>query len=304
MKVEQALESVLACPVCHGRLVRVGDRIACRTCDENFSIVDEIPVLMNRGQGVQEAERRMRDAVAAEVADADESAMAIVRLHHCVPVMEQRAIEFRSSFAASEFVLDVGIGYGWHWRGSGTGAPVIGVDMSLGSLRVARHLLRDEDNVFLICADAAALPIRDCSIAGVWSVQVFQHFTDDLFMRVQRELDRVLAKRFAIEIYNLNPASAHRVIYQLFRKPFHVRGRLGEMELNRLSGTEALQKWGTLREGRTTVGYGFSELFFHPNFRVRPSHYPARLERFLTRTLPFLSRSIARQVHVRVESKE
>jgi len=302
--LRQALAQVLGCPRCEGRLELedASSRVRCAACGGAFPVRDGIPVFTLEGSGSQEGERAFRDRLAADhVATERGALLETVAEHHCVPVMRQRATAFASRSDATDWLLDVGIGWGWHWMGRSTGARVLGVDMSLGSLRLARRLLGKTDRVVLLCADATALPLRHRSVTGLWSVQAFQHMPERVLERATAELDRTLRDDFRMEISNLNPALAHRIIYRLAGRRLHRQGRVGEMELSRRTGREWAAVWRDFRGARSRVFVGYSELFFHPDLGVRPREYPLRLERALAR-VPAIARLIARQVDVRVES--
>lgn len=306
---QAVVEDVLACPQCAGSL-ELDERLACvrcPTCARRYPLTDGIPVFLDRGSSLgQEDERQFRDAVAApHLGGEADSLMGFVAQHHCVPMMRQRAWEFKAQFAPGEWLLDVGVGWGWHWTGGGRGARVIGLDMSLTGLRLARRLLRQHDDaVALVCADAASLPIRTRSIAGVWSVQAFQHFPREILVRVQAELDRVLRDRFRMAICCANPAWLYRAVYRLCGKRFHRRGKRGPMEVNHFSAEEWAALWQGFRGGAPRIRSGYSELFFHPEFHLRPRRYPVRLEQALvTRARP-LAALVARQVDVRIEAED
>ena len=250
----------------------------------------------------QESEREFRDRLAAgHAVTARPALLEMVAQFHCVSVMRRRAKEFASRFSAGDRLLDVGIGWGWHWQGHTSGPLVIGVDMSIGNLQLARRVLGKTDRVVLVCADAAALPLRRGSIAGVWSVQAFQHMPERVLAQAKAEIDRTLREDFRIEMSNLNPALLHRIVYRLAGRRLHRRGRMGEMELSRRTAQEWARVWRDFRRGRCRLSTGYSELFFHPDLQLRPRRYPLRLERVLAR-VPALARLIARQVDVRVES--
>jgi ubiquinone/menaquinone biosynthesis C-methylase UbiE len=248
----------------------------------------------------QESERELRDRLAAAHAISSRPALLdTVAEYHCVPVMRRRAQDFAARFTPNDRVLDVGIGWGWHWHGRTDGPCVIGVDMSVGNLRLARRVLGKTDRVLLVCADAAALPLRDDSLAGVWSIQTFQHMPERVLAQAKSELDRVLREDFSIEMSDLNPGLLLRIVYRLAGRRLHRRGRMGEMELSRRTAREWTRIWSDFRRGRCRLSTGYSELFFHPDLHLRPRRYPLRLERALG-WLPMLARMIARQVDVRI----
>lgn len=305
MDLAQAFEEVLACPVCKGRLVltEAGARIGCTSCGGVYPIQDGIPMLLNPDLLAQEEERRCRDAVAERFLRSDRpQLLEEVARHHSIPVMLKESREFQQKFKPQEWILDLGIGWGWHWEGNDPGLKILGVDMSLPNLIIAKRLLGKNDSVLLVCADAAMLPVGDRTISGVWSVQVFQHFPPHVLDCVQTELARVLREdEWTMAIYNLNPPLLHKLIYRLLGRKMHVRGQFGEMLLNRFSAREWTGIWRNFRQGLPTISHSYSELFFHPEFRWRPRRYPMKLERLLARRLPGLAAIFARQVQIRLE---
>lgn len=301
--LNEALKQILACPKCRGRLEVSTAGLACPNCGAEYRIKDGILCFFDVGEDDrQSGERAIRDNYMSRFEQ--EEARAIIKnvsLHHCLSVMGGRAQEFRKMFSEEDWILDLGSGSGWCWSRTNGGALVL-VDFSLASLKAAQRLLRPEDRALLVWADARALPFRDRTIAGVWSVQVFQHFPVDVYDAVKTELDRVLSQPFVVEIYNLNASWVHEKIYGILGKTFHRRGKLGEMELNRLSLMEHTETWKEFRHSTRITG-GYSELFFHPDFRFRPWFYPARLERLLAKWLPGIASLFARQLHIRIDGR-
>lgn len=305
----EALDTLLACPVCHGMLKCDGSgdsEIRCLTCERRYPINDGIPVLFGVSGGAQRDEQTFRNTLAtAQLNDSQEALVRAATRYHCESVMRKRAGTFCAQFGANRWVLDLGVGYGWHWVGAPGPAKIIGLDMSVESLRLAKKVLAaDRDRVLLVCSDAAALPIRDQRIAGVWSVQVFQHFPNEVLLAVQEELDRVLSSEFAIEIHNLNPAALYRLAYFIVGKVFPVRGKTGPMERNCYTMKEWYGLWRGFRPEDVEMSGGYSELFFHPDLHLCLSPYPLLLEEHLVRIIPDFAALFARQVQVRIKSRD
>ena len=170
-------------------------------------------------------------------------------------------------------------------------------------LRLARTLLgRQGRRVVLVCADASSLPIRDRCLAGVWSVQAFQHFPEEVLIGVQAELDRVLQERFVAQMIQSHAPWCYTILYRLARRRFHREGKVGALLVANRSARAWEALWRGFRGGRCRLQMGFSELFFHPELRLRWAHrYPVRLEQVLTRRAPRLAALVARQVEVRLE---
>lgn len=218
--------------------------------------------------------------------------------------MRKRAGEFYRRFDSSQWVLDLGVGYGWYWAGASGVAKIIGIDMSMGNLRLAKKLLSAEGTkVLLVCSDAAALPIRNHRISGVWSVQVLQHFPQVVLAAVQEELDRVLSDEFFLEIHNLNPAVLYRLAHFVAGQSFCRRGHMGSMERNCYTMKEWNELWRFFRKGRVETSGSYSELFFHPDLHLCVRPYPLLLEECFARLVPKFAALFARQVQVRIESR-
>lgn len=118
---------------------------------------------------LQGNERSFRDATSAIHAEDDpQTLLRVAGRHHSVPLMGKLANEFHAGFRQTDWILDIGVGFGWHWHRLGNGAKVLGLDLSLGNLRLAcRFLSSEAPHVVLVCGDVAVLPIRDRMITGV-----------------------------------------------------------------------------------------------------------------------------------------
>lgn len=308
--LELALEQVLACPACQGRLAleTSGEFLHCDGCGSQTPLVEGIPVFSPAGLGPEDPqaeEIRFRDRLAKEeLSRATPDLLEGVGKHHCVSVMKTYAHRFRNRFSANDWLLDIGTGYAWPWKSAGPGPLIVGIDLSLGNLLLAKKLLgRSPHPVLLVCANASRLPLADRSFSGLWSVQAFQLFPEPVFQRVQAELDRVLRKEFRMELHHLHPAPFYRLLYRLRGKRLHRRGRAGPFETNRLLPEEWIRRWDSFRGGRFKVSTGYSELFFHPELGVRPRPYPSGLERFLCLRAPAFASLFARQGCLRFENR-
>lgn len=251
----------------------------------------------------QEDEQKMRDdemrKVVAELPESE--ILKLVGRHHCLPVMQKKAAAFRASFSSNNWIVDIGGGTGAYWRGT-RGAKILLVDFSYEMLRTAKVLLHERDDVLLVHADAARLPFMNHSIAGWWSVQVFQHFPFKQQKNVLIELRRVLRQEWHAEITNLNPSLLYRIIYKLCGKRFHLRGTTDTFELNLFTAKE----WSNFFNQLLTVSEQskiqgtYSELFFHPNFKIFPTPYPLAFEMWLTRVSPWVCSLFARQSQLNI----
>jgi ubiquinone/menaquinone biosynthesis C-methylase UbiE/uncharacterized protein YbaR (Trm112 family) len=301
--IEQGLVEVLCCPACKGGLEASGvEGVECLTCGRRYPVKDGILVLMGDDGVVRQPEElSMRERVADAYHGATpEETMKIVSLHHSTPVMSRRAKAFRSTIGRPGWVLDVGSGTGYYWAGT-SGGKLILIDFAFGNLKAAQLLLGGQGDILFVQADASRLPVKDASLAGIWSVQVTQHFPDAVMAPFLEEVKRVLKQRFLVQVYNLNPAPLHRAVYRLLGKRLHVKGWQKEMLLNRLSGKELAALWRkVLPTGAVTIGY--SELFFHPDLHMRLDGSLARLLETLLSRLPLVARFFARQTQITLSS--
>ena len=306
--LNEAIETILCCPSCRGRLEpdQEWTHIRCTLCKDLYPITMGIPNFLVDTSIGQEGEKRLRNEKALEFEKFNsEDLIKTLRRHHSIQIMKERVQEFRARFGSGEWIADVGIGWGWHWAGEEKGANIVGIDISLNNLLVAKRILGEEnDRVVLICADASRLPIRNCVLSGLWSVQVFQHMPESIFQTAKKELGRVMKDRFHMEIYNLNPAWLLKMIYRFAGKTLHLSGEFCGMEFNRLPPAEWVKKWEDFRKDSSSITYGFSELFFHPDLRICPATYPVRLELFLARYARQAVSLFARQGQVVISGGE
>ena len=268
------------------------------------TLKDGILSLMEQANGGQSGELATREAgMKSHREKSPKQIMAKIAQHHSLAVMGHRAATFRQEFPETEWILDIGGGTGWYWKGT-SGANIALVDFSLEKLYAARLLLGPEDRVLLIHADASQLPFQPRAVSGFWSVQVLQHLPSETLYGLLAELKRVGKAEAQAEFHNLNYAWLHRVIYRLLGRRLHHRGVLGNYLLNRLTAAEwcvALQSLSAVNLDESGLEVGYSELFYHPNFRLLPTRYPVGLERFIAQNLPSIAALFARQVHLRIK---
>lgn len=303
--LQKALSEILCCPICKNDLELIGiDELKCISCFKRYLIRDGIPVLLATDVSKDQVdEQRLREEIARKHGYIKiEEILKIVSYHHCLSVMSKRAKEFRAKFNPSSWILDVGCGTGYYWCNTGdTAGNLILMDFALGNLKAAKSLLKEQNHIIFMQADAANLPIRTHRLSGIWSVQVTQHFPDLVMKNFLSEVKRILKNSFLIEIYNLNPALLHKIIYKLFYKKLHIKGKSGSMVLNRLNADELINLWkGIAGDAKHKVGY--SELFFHPDFHLRPRNRYLYIIENILRKVPWIARGFARQIHIRSSS--
>lgn len=304
---QEIINNVLCCPVCKGDLkVVAADKWECVVCKQDYAVHEQIIALMPPASKEQQNEITLRERIATKCSSLDtKELMNYLSREYCVPVMCKKAREFRKQFDSSQWIVDVGCGWGYCWQGT-VGGKIILMDFSFNNLVIAKKLLeKEKNNILFIQADAACLPIKDKSLSGIWSVQVILHFPDTIMNGFLTEIKRVLKDKFLLEIYNANPAWLYKVICRLLGRNYHVKGKLKDMELfvNRYNARELLFLFnGSLRKGaKVTIGY--NELFFHPKLGMKPSkQWYVIIENILNK-ISFLSRTISRQIHIRIDKR-
>ena len=96
----------------------------------------------------------------------------------------------------SGYILDVGCNWGrWSIAGALAGYRVVGIDIHLRSLLVARALaerLVPHNPPLFVLADARQMPFRAGCFSGAFSYSVIQHFSKANTARILAEIGRVL----------------------------------------------------------------------------------------------------------------
>ncbi len=216
--------------------------------------------------GNQEAERKLREQVAAEHQG---DYLANIARHHSIPVMDHEVGRFLDSLPPDAAILDVGGCWGWHWRNLLEQRPeacVVIVDFVRGNLHHARNMLEPlvGSQVALVHADATALPFPDAAFDGFWTVQTFQHIPD--FRLACREAHRVLKGGGRLANYSLHITPVVQLVYRLFGKTYHKEGMV--RDLFHLARANDAQREILAGVFGAPVADRYTECLFHPDLRV------------------------------------
>lgn len=304
MKIEILREvlNIVCCPACcSGLSLSDVGTVVCSRCGVSYSIVNGILCLLPARESQQKEEKKLREAVAKEHGAADsERIMSAIIQHHCVPVMSRRASQFRSKIKDNEWIIDLGCGTAYYWRSALIGGKLLLLDFVLDNLLSAQKLLKGQPNIFYVQADATCLPIRSNAITGLWSVQVTQHFPQEVMDEFIKSLERVLKGTYLVEIYNLNPSKWVRWVYAVRKRKFHLKGMQGLVLINKLDGKELVNLWRPfVKSGRMWIDY--SEIFFHPDLRLRSqNHFVLFCENILNKWKWFAS-FFSRQISIHID---
>lgn len=194
----------LACPSCRGHLCQSGASLCCESCDEEFAVVDEIPILLPsetwRSSAKSEAQRFWADLYRACYAEQKaegeretflellaELERMFVQLRH-MAVTEMPLTELRG-----KIVLEVGSGAGAHSAlFARHGAEVTSLDLSADRVLASARKLDwiDTSGHFALQGDAEFLPFRESCFDIVYSNGVLHHTPDTA--KAIREIFHVL----------------------------------------------------------------------------------------------------------------
>ncbi|MDP3963782.1 MAG: methyltransferase domain-containing protein [bacterium] len=188
--INSELLSLLACPDCRSDIV---PPLHCSGCGRDFPITEEgIPCLMPRASRVLPAQYADPDYVAyhalteKDAADLyySEKNWLFRSIHHSA----HRTLDawFRGRHRQG-YAIDIGCGTGDHFLYANDLKKIIGVDSSIGSLRV---LLRKFPSACVVQGDAYTLPFRQSAFDAAFSIYNLEHlwFLDDALKEVQRIL--------------------------------------------------------------------------------------------------------------------
>lgn len=294
----KAISNILICPKCRKKLKLLHSKYECSGCAESYNIVEGIPLLY-LDKRTEAKEVSVRDKVAEDALLYDENTiMDIVKKFHYISLMRKRIEAFFDKVAQDGRILDIGVGWGWHWSHTQTKQTIVGIDLSIKSLLIAKRLLKNNKNVFLICADACALPFEQNSFNAFWSVQTLQHLLPDLFDKAVNEVDRVLKKRGYFEIRWLNDNYLLKLAYLLSCKKYQKEQYNDQYYLRRHSGKDLLSLFGKYKKFNG-LQVAYDECLFHP--WLKPIYKSTHDSRSLTKidklisSIPILNRLIANQ---------
>jgi ubiquinone/menaquinone biosynthesis C-methylase UbiE/uncharacterized protein YbaR (Trm112 family) len=195
----------IACPACHGGLSSQADEVRCERCGVGYPIVDDVLVLLPRGQ--DDVARRLRARY--EVTRGGTSLPSVFR------IAKRMLGDVRGSA-----VLDVGCSQGQfafdHLLPSGA-AAVIGVDFSAAAVREAQRRAARIPNALFVVGDAQALPIQNDRFDKVLITEVIEHLPD--VDGCLTELKRVVAPHGDIVLSTpnyFNPIGAFKLLFDRF----------------------------------------------------------------------------------------
>jgi ubiquinone/menaquinone biosynthesis C-methylase UbiE/uncharacterized protein YbaR (Trm112 family) len=279
------MTSFLACPQCHGPLVRADDSFHCDHCARHYPVVDEVPQFdspkpalashdgrdIRRDYWNQGWEARLHGDHAI-LLGLKSRAEWVGYLEPSIDKLTSQGhvtcIEANPKTLGGRVVLDIGCGGGATSATFGYyGAHYIGLDHSGNAANYAlRHLRGVEGDGFTVQGNAESLPIRDNSIDVVYSNGVLHHTPN--FLTAMDEVWRVLAPG----------GTAIIALYATYSTQFGVLRLLGILKGH--FGRKAMERWvGQASEGdwRTANRRNpWTETFSERQLRKVMRKYPVR----------------------------
>ena len=204
---------IWCCPLHHGDLTRNGSRLVAACCGLEFPVVAGIPDLRTTHVAWVDfdADRRRAEELSRAVSDDDVEGSVrwvFAQRENWTPDMVNRRTAqvlggvtrlrdecagwLALSLTGSQPLLDLGCGPGTYLGALKGDRPLLGIDVSLEWLVVARRLAAaSRVEVQLAAGQAESLPLRAGSLGSVVAMDVLEHVGDQAALI--REVDRVLA---------------------------------------------------------------------------------------------------------------
>ncbi len=196
-----AATMIWCCPTCHFSLELVDTDLRCESCQARFPVIHDIPdlrVALECWIDLDEDRQRAREAADRVSRDGLESAIrhifrssrgmdekkADYRTRQVLGGVEKCQVQcsgwLRPAIDANGAILEIGCGPGQLLAAAASrGCEVIGVDVSMEWLVIARHLVEQYGGSPKLAAGfAEQLPLTDDSVAAIISLDVIEHVGD------------------------------------------------------------------------------------------------------------------------------
>jgi SAM-dependent methyltransferase len=208
-----AATMIWRCPTCRSSLDSIDTDLCCDPCQVRYPVIHDIPDLrVTRDSWIDLHEDRARSLQAADWVVREGLEATIRHIFRSSRGMDEKQADYRTrqvlagvekcdsqcsdwlrpAVEASGIILEIGCGPGQMLAAAATrGCEVVGVDVSMEWLVIARHLVeRHGGKPKLAAGFAERLPLADDSVAAIVSLDVIEHVGDqDAYVS---ELGRVL----------------------------------------------------------------------------------------------------------------
>lgn len=186
---------LLACPRCKNKLRLSKNELVCSRCSSRYGFLSGFPVLIPGLTDDVKLSMQKWDSLYRKKLESGEYLKDLYdyQTNHQPKIVRQ--IERNYKIKREDVYLEIGCGPGYLGLYFGKkGAMVIGIDFSIGALKIARKLARiyNIKNTLFVCGDITQMPFVSNSVNLVYGGGVIEHFRDTKI--VISELNRVLKK--------------------------------------------------------------------------------------------------------------
>lgn len=186
---------LLACPVCKSKLALKKKLLVCINCKRKYGFKSGFPVLIPDMSEEIRMSMEKWDKLYEHKIETEEYLLDLedYQKNHQPKIVRQ--LDKIRAVKKGEIYLEIGCGpayLGLHYREKGV--LWVGVDYSIGALKIARKLANDhkiKDSLF-ICGDITHMPVANDSINLAYGGGTIEHFKDT--KTVVSEIYRVLKK--------------------------------------------------------------------------------------------------------------
>lgn len=186
----------LCCPDCRGELELKSETLICKSCSNNYPIVESIPVLLPKSiaddvkMSREKWEKEYRRTI-------DKKKMTKLKNGFKKTYLDSAMKYFNKILKSLKAKRYLEIGSGPFFIGqelAKLGIFAVGIDYSLGATKLAQAYLKEEkiDNYLLVCGDITKMPFKDNVFDLLYGGGVIEHFKDT--KSVVKENYRVLKR--------------------------------------------------------------------------------------------------------------
>lgn len=186
----------ICCPECRGELIIKSKKLACKSCKNEYSLIDDIPILLSSSMAndvklsQEKWDNEYKRTVSRKKMLALKKSFEDTYLGSTMTYLKKMFKSFKN-----KKYLEIGCGPLFIGQElAKKGMFVVGIDYSMNALKLAKFYLREEkiNNYLLVCGDITKMPFRDNVFDLLYGGGVIEHFKDTL--EVVKENFRVLKK--------------------------------------------------------------------------------------------------------------
>jgi ubiquinone/menaquinone biosynthesis C-methylase UbiE/uncharacterized protein YbaR (Trm112 family) len=176
--IEKYLMDMLVCPRCKGALTQENEKLLCGTCPSSYEIDDGIPVLLPEATYRDIGE--ILPAWNEQWSKTKEPDPSHLESEPDIISAYEHVKKYHSMYPSDNF-LEAGCGSGrlLYLMGK-SGVKVIGMDLSVGALKLTRAWLKKAGikEAYFLCADMRYMPVKESSIGMIYGGGSIEHFEE------------------------------------------------------------------------------------------------------------------------------